>query len=39
MAGDLKTQNETLKQISKSGYPFQLKVEDEIRMNNSSHHW
>lgn len=32
-------QDDTLKQINKSGFPFQLKVEHEIRRTHSEHHW
>ena len=32
-------QKETLKQINKSGFPFQLKVEHEIRRTQSEHNW
>jgi hypothetical protein len=32
-------QNETLKQINKSGFPFQLKVEHEIRRTQGEHNW
>jgi len=29
----------TLKQINKSGFPFQLRVEHEIRMTEQQHGW
>lgn len=31
--------NETFKVIGKSGFPFQLRVEDEIRSTSSTHQW
>lgn len=31
--------NDTLKQINRSGFPFQLAVEHEIRVTESKHHW
>ncbi|MBX3335750.1 MAG: hypothetical protein KF876_16585 [Nitrospira sp.] len=31
--------NETLKHIWKSGFPFQLRVEEEVRNTHSTHHW
>ncbi|HMU31744.1 MAG TPA: hypothetical protein PLY42_15325 [Nitrospira sp.] len=32
-------QDETLKHIWKSGFPFQLKIEDEVRRTHSTHNW
>ena len=32
-------QDETLKHIWKSGFPFQLRVEDEVRSTHSTHNW
>ena len=32
-------QDEALKQINRSGYPFQLKVESEITNTKQTHHW
>lgn len=32
-------QDETLKHIWKSGFPFQLRVEDEVRSTHSTHGW
>ena len=32
-------QEEILKQINKSGFPFQLRVEDEIRRTQKEHNW
>lgn len=32
-------QDETLKHIWKSGFPFQLRVEDEVRSTRSTHNW
>ncbi|HUM69436.1 MAG TPA: hypothetical protein PLK31_11380 [Chloroflexota bacterium] len=32
-------QEDTLKQINKSGFPFQLRVEHEIRLTQEKHHW
>jgi hypothetical protein len=32
-------QDEVLRQISRSGFPFQLRVEDEIRTTSSEHGW
>lgn len=32
-------QDETLKHIWKSGFPFQLRVEDEVRNTHSTHGW
>ena len=32
-------QDETLKHILKSGFPFQLRVEDEVRSTHSTHNW
>lgn len=32
-------QDSTLKQINKSGFPFQLKVEHEIRLTQQKHNW
>lgn len=35
----MSNQDETLKHIWKSGFPFQLRVEDEIKTTHSTHHW
>ena len=36
----MKTQEpESLKQINRSGFPFQLKVEDGVRVAENIHHW
>jgi len=32
-------QEDTLKQINKSGFPFQLRVEHEIRLTQQEHNW
>src|SRR5918912_1336211 len=32
-------QEDTLKQINKSGFPFQLRVEHEIRQTHQEHNW
>ena len=32
-------QDDTLKQINKSGFPFQLRVEHEIRRTQQEHNW
>lgn len=32
-------QDETLKQINKSGFPFQLRIQQEIRASHSEHGW
>lgn len=32
-------QDDVLKQINKSGFPFQLRVEQEIRKTEDEHHW
>jgi hypothetical protein len=32
-------QGDTLKQINKSGFPFQLRVEHEIRLTQQAHNW
>lgn len=32
-------QEDTLKQINKSGFPFQLRVEHEIRLTQQAHNW
>lgn len=31
--------NGALKQVNRSGFPFQLKVEHEVRSSEQSHHW
>jgi hypothetical protein len=36
---DMTNQDETLKQINKSGFPFQLRVEHEIRRTQKEHNW
>jgi hypothetical protein len=36
---NMKNQDEILKQINKSGFPFQLKVEHEIRRTAGEHDW
>ncbi len=33
------THEDTLKQINRSGFPFQLKVEHDIRATEGTHHW
>src|SRR5262245_10403591 len=35
----MKDENETLKQINRSGFPFQLRIEQEIRASHSQHEW
>jgi hypothetical protein len=30
---------DALKQVNRSGFPFQLKVEGDIRAMEQSHHW
>ena len=37
-AGERKA-GETLKQLNRSGFPFQLKVEDDIRAAEQDHKW
>ena len=32
-------EEETLKQLNRSGFPFQLRIEQEIQSTNSEHHW
>jgi hypothetical protein len=32
-------QEDTLKQINKSGFPFQLRIEHEVRLTNKEHNW
>src|SRR5262245_38478462 len=33
------TQAEVLKQVNRSGFPFQLKVEQEVLSTKQDHHW
>jgi hypothetical protein len=35
----MKNRDETLKQINKSGFPFQLRIEHEIRTTQTQHRW
>jgi hypothetical protein len=35
----MSTNQNALKQVNRSGFPFQLKVEDDIRSTEAKHHW
>jgi hypothetical protein len=35
----MENHDETLKQINRSGFPFQLRIEHEIRTTQSNHGW
>ena len=32
-------EEETLKQLNRSGFPFQLRIEQDIKSTNTEHHW